>query len=44
MEDKIVVDGKEYKFVVLRGRGKYVARDGSAINPYKKKAEMYNTL
>ena len=37
MEDKIVVDGKEYKFVVLRGRGKYVARDGSAINPYKKK-------
>ena len=37
MEDKIVVDGKEYKFIILRGRGKYVARDGSAINPYKKK-------
>lgn len=33
--DTIFVDGKEYRYVELRGRGKYIARDGAAINPFR---------
>lgn len=36
LEDKIFVDGIEYRYVKLRGRGKYIARDGSIINPLRR--------
>lgn len=32
-----IIDGKEYKLVEIRGRKKLVAKDGSLINPYKRK-------
>lgn len=31
------IDGKEYHAVTLRGRTKLIAKDGSAINPYRRK-------
>lgn len=37
MEDKIFVDGKEYRYVEVSGRGKYISRDGDAINPIRRK-------
>lgn len=39
LEDKIFVDGVEYRYVKLRGRGKYIARDGRAINPLRRNQE-----
>ena len=33
--NSIFIDGKEYRYVCLRGRGKYIARDGDAINPIR---------
>lgn len=36
LKDKIFVDGIEYRYVKIRGRGKYIARDGTAINPLRK--------
>lgn len=35
-EDVIFENGKEYRLVFIRGRGKYIARDGDALNPYKR--------
>lgn len=32
MESQII-DGKEYRFVELRGRGKWISKDGDAYNP-----------
>lgn len=32
-----IINGKEYRFVELRGRGKWVSKDGDAYNPKKKK-------
>lgn len=37
MEDKIFIDGEEYRYVELRHRGKYISKDGKAVNPYHKK-------
>jgi hypothetical protein len=37
MEDKIFIDGEEYRYVELRHRGKYIGKDGKAVNPYHKK-------
>ena len=34
--DVIVIDGKEFKFITLRGRSKLVAKDGELRNPYHK--------
>lgn len=31
-----IIDGKEYREVTLRGRTKLIAKDGSAINPYRR--------
>ena len=41
--DAVIIEGKEYRKVTLRGRTKYIARDGSAINPVRKnqKATYY---
>lgn len=36
MEESIFVDGKEYRYVKLRNRGKYIAKDGDAINPIRR--------
>lgn len=38
-----IIDGKEYRYVELRGRGKLIASDGSAINPIRRgqKATMH---
>lgn len=33
---KIYKDNKEYRLVVIHNRGKYIAIDGSAINPFRK--------
>ena len=30
-----ILNEKEYKLVTVRGRSKFIARDGSAINPFK---------
>lgn len=35
--NKEIVDGKEYREVTLRGRTKLIAKDGSAINPIRRK-------
>ena len=35
--ESIIVDGKEYRKVTVRRRTKYIARDGSAINPIRKR-------
>lgn len=35
LEEEITKDGKQYRLVTLRNRSKYVAKDGSAINPYR---------
>lgn len=32
-----IIDGKEYREVTLRGRTKLIAKDGSAINPIRRK-------
>lgn len=37
--ETIIVDGKEYRKVTVRRRTKYIARDGSAINPIRRKQE-----
>lgn len=41
--ETITYGGKEYRYVELRGRGKWVSRDGDAINPERKnqKATMH---
>lgn len=31
-----VIDGKEYRYVEIRNRGKLIAKDGSAINPIRR--------
>ena len=38
-----IINGKEYRYVKLRGRGKLIAKDGSAINPIRRsqKATTY---
>jgi hypothetical protein len=44
--DRIYVNGEEYRLIILRGRGKYITKDGKAINPYKKNQKCtvhYNT-
>ncbi len=33
--ESIIVDGKEYRFVTIRNRSKWIASDGDAINPYR---------
>lgn len=42
MESKII-NGKEYRLVTLRGRAKWIARDGSAYNPihFNQKATIH---
>lgn len=37
MQDVIYIDNKEYRYVELRGRGKYIAEDGAAINPKRRR-------
>lgn len=32
----VIIEGKEYREVTLRGRTKLIARDGSALNPYRR--------
>lgn len=34
-----IVNGKEYRKITLRGRTKLIAKDGSAINPYRRRQE-----
>lgn len=35
--DKVIYEnGKEYRYCKLRGRGKYISRDGDAINPIRR--------
>jgi hypothetical protein len=33
----INIDGKDYKLITISGRSKYIAKDGSAINPIRRK-------
>lgn len=35
--DYEVIDGKEYRYVTLRGRTKLIARDGTALNPIRRR-------
>ena len=35
--NKIYIDGEEYRYVELRGRGKYISKDGKAVNPIRRK-------
>lgn len=35
--DSIYIDGEEYRYVELRGRGKYISKDGKAVNPTRRK-------
>lgn len=35
-----IIDGKEYRYVELRGRGKLIARDGDAINPFRRNQKV----
>lgn len=35
--ESIIVDGKEYRKVTIRKRTKYIAKDGSAINPVRRR-------
>jgi hypothetical protein len=44
LPDKIYKDNKEYRLVVIRNRGKYVAMDGSAINPFRKNQKVTTFL
>jgi len=30
-----IIDGKEYKFITLRNRSKYVSKDGDLVNPFR---------
>lgn len=39
-----IIDGKEYRLVTLRGRSKLIAKDGSAINPYRRKQKCTTFL
>ena len=32
----VIIEGKEYREVTLRGRTKLIAKDGSALNPYRR--------
>lgn len=34
--EEMTIDGKVYRYVELRGRGKWISRDGDAINPIRK--------
>lgn len=40
MEQVILINNKEYKYIKLRGRGKFIAKDGSAINPIRKNQKV----
>lgn len=40
MEDTIYVNGKEYRYVCLRNRGKYISKDGDAINPIRRNQKV----
>ena len=31
--DSMIVNGKEYRLIYIRGRGKWISRDGDAFNP-----------
>ena len=42
--ESIIVDGKEYRKITLRGRSKYIARDGSAINPVRRRQKVKYSL
>ena len=42
--ESIIVDGKEYRKVTLRQRAKYIAKDGSAINPIRKRQKAKYSL
>lgn len=35
-----IINGKEYREVEIRGRTKFIAKDGSAINPYKRNQKV----
>lgn len=37
MEDKIFINGIEYRYVKVRGRAKYISVTGDAINPYRRR-------
>ena len=41
---KIYKDNKEYRLVVIHNRGKYIAMDGSAINPFRKNQKVTTFL
>ena len=36
MKNTIFIDGEEYRYIEIRHRGKYIAKDGKAVNPYRK--------
>lgn len=36
MEEKIFINGIEYRYVKIRNRGKYISKDGEGINPYRR--------
>lgn len=36
IEGHKIIGGKEYRLVTIRNRGKWIAKDGSAINPIRK--------
>lgn len=40
MEQTILINDKEYKYIKLRGRGKFIAKDGSTINPIRKNQKV----
>lgn len=42
--DSEFIDGKEYRYVELRNRGKLIASDGSAINPIRRNQEATTYL
>lgn len=37
---EVIINGKAYREVTLRGRTKLIAKDGSAVNPYRKNQEV----
>lgn len=44
--DKIYIDNEEYRYVELRGRGKYISKTGKAVNPKRRNQQAtihYNT-
>ena len=36
LKESIYIDGVEYRYIELRGRGKYISKNGDAINPLRK--------